>query len=198
MRRIVIGLLLAASASARCSGRRRSSLLVLAIATGCLYEFAGLSARKGPQLEVPVAMAAVWVYIILTYFGMIHRYEGICWRRPSSSRSARRLHRRRRLLRAQRLHAARRALHRQADDVFHRDPRAARRRRLDRVAHLPDRVHRHLRDADRHRVRAPSAHPPLAAQRPSKARSAVSPRRCSPVRRDRARAVGARHVVARG
>jgi phosphatidate cytidylyltransferase len=77
MRRIVIGVLLAALGFGSVYYPWSFTLLVLAIATGCLYEFAGLSARKGPQLEVPVAMAAVWVYIILTYFGMIHRYEGI-------------------------------------------------------------------------------------------------------------------------
>jgi phosphatidate cytidylyltransferase len=76
-RRIVIGVLLAALGFGSVYYPWSFTLLVLAIATGCLYEFAGLSARKGPQLEVPVAMAAVWVYIILTYFGMIHRYEGI-------------------------------------------------------------------------------------------------------------------------
>ncbi len=53
------------------------SVLVLLIATGCLYEFAGLSARKGPAVVLPVAMAAVWAYLILTTFGAIHRYEGI-------------------------------------------------------------------------------------------------------------------------
>ncbi len=77
VRRIVIGVLLAALGLGSVYFPWAFTLLVLAIATGCLYEFAGLSARKGPQLEVPVAMAAVWVYIILTYFGMIHRYEGI-------------------------------------------------------------------------------------------------------------------------
>jgi phosphatidate cytidylyltransferase len=50
---------------------------VLLIATGCVYEFAGLSARKGPQLELPVAMVAVWAYILLAHFGLIHRYEGM-------------------------------------------------------------------------------------------------------------------------
>jgi len=77
VRRVVIGLLLAAVGFGAVAWPPAFSLLVLAIATGCLYEFAGLSARKGPQLEVPVAMVAVWVYIILTSFGMIHRYEGI-------------------------------------------------------------------------------------------------------------------------
>ena len=54
------------------------SLLVLLVATGCIYEFAGLSARQeGPALELPVAMGAVWAYVVLTHFGLIHRYEGV-------------------------------------------------------------------------------------------------------------------------
>jgi phosphatidate cytidylyltransferase len=50
---------------------------VLAVSTGCIYEFAGLSAKKGPSVELPVAIAAVWAYVILTHFGLIHRYEGL-------------------------------------------------------------------------------------------------------------------------
>ena len=76
-RRVVIGVLLAAAGFACVAWPPAFTVLVLLIATGCLYEFAGLSARKGPQLEVPVAMAAVWAYVILTQFGLIHRYEGI-------------------------------------------------------------------------------------------------------------------------
>jgi phosphatidate cytidylyltransferase len=52
-------------------------LLCLAIAIGCLWEFAQLSARKGPALEFPVALAATVLYFGLTYFGLIHRYEGV-------------------------------------------------------------------------------------------------------------------------
>jgi phosphatidate cytidylyltransferase len=76
-RRILIGLLLAVIGLGAVVWPPAFALLVLAIATGCLYEFAGLSARKGPALELPVAMLAVWAYTILTYFGAIHRYEGI-------------------------------------------------------------------------------------------------------------------------
>jgi phosphatidate cytidylyltransferase len=76
-RRIVIGLLLAVLGFACVAWAPAFTVLVLLIATGCLYEFAGLSARKGPQLEVPVAMVAVWAYVVLTHFGLIHRYEGI-------------------------------------------------------------------------------------------------------------------------
>jgi phosphatidate cytidylyltransferase len=76
-RRIVIGVLLAAIGFACVAWPPAFSLLVLAVATGCIYEFAGLTAKKGPALELPVAVAAVWAYVILTHFGLIHRYEGI-------------------------------------------------------------------------------------------------------------------------
>jgi phosphatidate cytidylyltransferase len=76
-RRIVIGLLLAVVGIGAVTWPPAFSLIVLLVATGCLYEFAGLSARKGPELVLPVAMAAVWAYVILTHFGEIHRYEGI-------------------------------------------------------------------------------------------------------------------------
>ena len=76
-RRIVIGLVLAAAGFAAVAWPPAFTVLVLLVATGCLYEFAGLSAKKGPQLEVFVAMAAVWAYVILTHFGLIHRFEGI-------------------------------------------------------------------------------------------------------------------------
>jgi phosphatidate cytidylyltransferase len=75
--RVVIGVLLAVVGFTCVAWPPAFTALVLLIATGCLYEFAGLSARKGPQLEVPVAMAAVWTYVLLTHFGLIHRYEGI-------------------------------------------------------------------------------------------------------------------------
>jgi phosphatidate cytidylyltransferase len=52
-------------------------LLCAAIAIGCLWEFAQLSARKGPALEFPVALAATVLYFALTYLGLIHRYEGV-------------------------------------------------------------------------------------------------------------------------
>lgn len=76
-RRIVIGVLLAALGFAAVAWPPGFTLFVLLVATGCIYEFAGLSAKKGPAVELPVAVAAVWAYVILTHFGLIHRYEGI-------------------------------------------------------------------------------------------------------------------------
>ncbi|HZW54129.1 MAG TPA: phosphatidate cytidylyltransferase [Candidatus Elarobacter sp.] len=76
-RRVLIGILLAAIGFAAVAFPLAFSLLVLLIATGCIYEFTGLSAKKGPSVQLPVAVAAVWAYVILTHFGLIHRYEGI-------------------------------------------------------------------------------------------------------------------------
>ncbi len=77
MRRIAIGVLLAIVGLGALVWAPGFTVLVLLVATGCLYEFAGLVERKGPVLELPVALAAVWAYIILTYFGNVHHYEGI-------------------------------------------------------------------------------------------------------------------------
>ena len=76
-RRIVIGILLAALGFAAVAWPPAFTVFVLVVATGCIYEFAGLSARKGPSLVLPVAVAAVWAYLLLTHFGLIHRYETI-------------------------------------------------------------------------------------------------------------------------
>ena len=76
-RRIVIGLLLAVLGLGAVAWPPAFTLIVLLVATGCLYEFAGLTARKGPMIELPVAMGAVWAYVALTYFGEIHHYEGV-------------------------------------------------------------------------------------------------------------------------
>jgi len=76
-RRVLIGLLLAVVGFAAVAWLPAFTVLVLFLASCCVYEFAGLSARKGPAIELPVALAAVWAYIILTHLGLIHRYEGI-------------------------------------------------------------------------------------------------------------------------
>ncbi len=76
-RRVLIGVLLAVIGFGAVTWLPAFTVLVLFLASCCVYEFAGLSARKGPAIELPVAMAAVWAYIILAHFGLIHRYEGI-------------------------------------------------------------------------------------------------------------------------
>lgn len=74
--RVISGILLAAVGLGSVAWFPAYTLLCVAIAIGCLWEFAQLSARKGPALEFPVALGAVVAYFALTYTGLIHRYEG--------------------------------------------------------------------------------------------------------------------------
>jgi phosphatidate cytidylyltransferase len=76
-RRIIVGLLLAIVGIGSVFWLPGFLVLCTAIAIGCLWEFAQLSARKGPWLEMPVALVAIVTYFALTYFGRIHRYEGV-------------------------------------------------------------------------------------------------------------------------
>lgn len=76
-RRVVTGVVLAAVGIGSVFWLPAFTVLALLIATGCLWEFAQLSARKGPALEFPVALAAVIAYFALTHFRLIHRYEGV-------------------------------------------------------------------------------------------------------------------------
>jgi len=53
------------------------SALIALIAVGCLWEFDKLALRKGTPVEAAVAAPAVLAYVILTAFGVIHKYESI-------------------------------------------------------------------------------------------------------------------------
>jgi phosphatidate cytidylyltransferase len=74
-RRVLTGLLLAVVGIGSVVWPPAFLLVVTAVAVGCLWEFAQLSARKGPALEFPVALAATVAYFALTYLGLIGRYE---------------------------------------------------------------------------------------------------------------------------
>lgn len=76
-RRVLVGLLLAIAGIGSVFWLPAFVTLCTAIALGCLWEFAQLSARKGPWLEMPVAIVAIVTYFVLTYLGLIHRYEGV-------------------------------------------------------------------------------------------------------------------------
>jgi phosphatidate cytidylyltransferase len=76
-RRVIVGVLLAFVGIGSVFWLPAFLLLCTAIAVGCLWEFAQLSARKGPALEFPVALVAIVLYFALTYLGLIHRYEGV-------------------------------------------------------------------------------------------------------------------------
>jgi phosphatidate cytidylyltransferase len=75
--RVVVGVLLAIVGLGSVFWFPAWFALCLAVAIGCLWEFAQLSARKGPALEFPVALVATILYFALTYLGLIHRYEGV-------------------------------------------------------------------------------------------------------------------------
>jgi len=75
-RRVFVGLGLAVVCIGLVFSSPGFALLCLAIALGCLWEFAQLCARKGTALEFPVAASAVAVYVVLTQLHLIHRYEG--------------------------------------------------------------------------------------------------------------------------
>jgi phosphatidate cytidylyltransferase len=76
-RRIIVGLLLAIGGIGSVFWSPAFLLVCTAIAVGCLWEFAQLSARKGPALEFPVAFVAIVLYFALTYVHLIHRFEGV-------------------------------------------------------------------------------------------------------------------------
>ena len=126
-RRVIVGLLLAIVGIGSVFWLPAFVVLCTAIALGCLWEFAQLSARKGPWLEMPVAMVAIVLYFVLTYLGEIHRYEGVLLAATvvvalvtglfASSEGA---------FARSGYTLLGRALHRQADDVLRRDPAACR------------------------------------------------------------------------
>ena len=74
-RRVAAGILLAAVSVGAMVWAPAFTLFVLAIDAVCLWEFAQLSARKGPALEFSVAFAAVVAYMVLTHLHLIRRYE---------------------------------------------------------------------------------------------------------------------------
>src|SRR5579885_2138457 len=74
-RRVAIGLGLAVVGIGCVFWAPLFSVLVALIAAGCLWEFDKLALRKGTPVEAAVAAPAVLAYVILTAFGLIHRYE---------------------------------------------------------------------------------------------------------------------------
>ena len=76
-RRVIVGLLLAIVGIGSVFWLPAFVVVCAVMAMGCLWEFAQLSARKGPALEFPVAFVAIVLYFALTYAGLIHRYEGV-------------------------------------------------------------------------------------------------------------------------
>jgi phosphatidate cytidylyltransferase len=76
-RRTVYGALLAAVVLGSIVDLRPFVVVILAITLGSLYELAGLTARKGQPLVLPVAAVAIASYIVLTAFGLQHQYQAV-------------------------------------------------------------------------------------------------------------------------
>ena len=76
-RRVLIAVALAVGGIGAAFIEPLFAVLVCLIALGSLYEFARLSERRGPVFAYPVALAGVLFYVGLTYFRVIHRFEGV-------------------------------------------------------------------------------------------------------------------------
>lgn len=76
MRRIVVGLVLAAVGFACVILPWTFYLLVLVIALTCLYELNYLCEVKRQPLEYPIAVLGVFGYAVLASLGMLHKWEG--------------------------------------------------------------------------------------------------------------------------
>jgi phosphatidate cytidylyltransferase len=75
-RRVVVGTILGLLGIAAGLHPIAFALLVSAIAFACLYELANIADVNATPMARPVAFTATGVYLVLTYFGLIHRYEG--------------------------------------------------------------------------------------------------------------------------
>lgn len=75
LRRVAIGIALAIVGIGCVFWAPLFVALVTIIAVGCLWEFDKLALRKGTPVELAVAAPAVLAYILLTAFGVIHRFE---------------------------------------------------------------------------------------------------------------------------
>ncbi len=77
MRRVIVGLLLAAVGFACVLMPWTFYLLVLVIALFCLYELNKLCEVKGQPLEYPVAVLGVFLYALFASTGALHKWEGV-------------------------------------------------------------------------------------------------------------------------
>ena len=74
-RRTITGTLLAVAVLASVATVPTFTCVLLIVALASLWEFAQLSARKGPGIVLPVAALGVAGYILLAAFGAQHQYE---------------------------------------------------------------------------------------------------------------------------
>jgi len=77
MRRIVVGVLLAAFGLSTIVWPWAFYLLLLVIGLFCIFELNALCTIKGQPLEYPIAVTGVAAYIVLAALGMLHKWEGV-------------------------------------------------------------------------------------------------------------------------
>jgi phosphatidate cytidylyltransferase len=77
LRRIVVGLVVAAIGLACVAVPWVFYALILAIGLAAIYELNALCEKKGQPLEYPVAVLGVCGYIAMAAFGLSHKWEGV-------------------------------------------------------------------------------------------------------------------------
>jgi phosphatidate cytidylyltransferase len=77
MRRIVVGLIVAAIGLGTVAIPWAFDVLVLVIGLASLYELNALCEIKGQPLEYPVAVLGVFGYVVLAIFNLTHKWEGV-------------------------------------------------------------------------------------------------------------------------
>lgn len=77
VRRVVVGLIVAAIGVGSVVLPWTFYLLVLAIGLASIYELNALCEKKGQPLEYPVALFGVCAYVAMAAFGTLHKWEGV-------------------------------------------------------------------------------------------------------------------------
>jgi phosphatidate cytidylyltransferase len=77
LRRVVVGVIVAAIGLACVVIPWAFYLLILAVGLASIYELNALCEKKGQPLEYPVALLGVCGYVLMAAFGMLHKWEGV-------------------------------------------------------------------------------------------------------------------------
>ncbi len=77
LRRVVVGIIVAAIGLGCVAVPWAFYLLILAIGLASIYELNALCEKKGQPLEYPVAVAGVCGYVLMAAFGTLHKWEGV-------------------------------------------------------------------------------------------------------------------------
>ncbi len=77
LRRVVVGVIVAAIGLGSVVIPWVFYLLILAIGLASIYELNALCQKKGQPLEYPVALLGVCGYVLMAAFGMLHKWEGV-------------------------------------------------------------------------------------------------------------------------